>query len=74
MSTKTQNEVSNSRLVLSIFQREIRAKVTNRANEEILVEPRNHSKIGFHEHSVHNPHNVTGTTVEGRHYQWHIRG
>lgn len=47
---------------------------THRANEKILVEPGNHPKISFHEHSVHDPHNVTATTVQGRHYQWHIRG
>ena len=51
-----------------------RTKATYRADEEILVKPRNQSEIGFHKHSIHNPHNITGTTIQGRHYQWHIRG
>ena len=69
------NHINDSRLVY-LFPRDDNEinQVTNRTDEEILMEPRNHSEISFHEHSVHNPHNVTGTTVQGRHYQWHIRG
>ena len=50
--------------------------MTDRADKEVAMEPRDEAKVGALEHAVHNPHDVTTAvlvTVQCRHNQRNVR-